>query len=187
MISGYMNSQIMNNTLNKPIIIGWSKDNQFSYQVNKADIHSDQLNMWIQEIDVHVVKGDTVSIPYGFVNPVMVSTTMQQMMQQQDGTISLSSGEMVLEYNLPIVKGVTYNSLKIENSGQSGLPVTVELWDNVKQEWEAIDQQAAVIEKVAPLQQLVMDGQTIRMRIKTSQNIQYRNPYIAVEGKVSQP
>jgi hypothetical protein len=78
MVNNYMNRMGMNGGPNKPILIGWSTDQQSLYKVNGKTPHSDQLNMWVQEVSVQSVQGNKFSATFDSVPPVMTANHVQQ-------------------------------------------------------------------------------------------------------------
>jgi hypothetical protein len=185
MINAYMNRKNNGTDRGKPLVIGWSKDKQTVYKVNGKESSSDQLNLWVQEVDFQVVQGDNISIPYGYLSPVIVNNSASQMMLEPNGSMMIGNGSVTFEYALPAIPNAAYTNLKMSLAG-GGLPqsVTMELWNEEKQAWEPLDLRST-IEKTDNLQAYIFGGGTaIRMKATTTQQVSFQNPEVALEGTV---
>ena len=50
-------------------ILGWSKDHLTNYTLKGAEVDSDQLNFWIQPVEMDWGLNGKINIPYGFLSP----------------------------------------------------------------------------------------------------------------------
>lgn len=184
MINSYMNSKGLDHE--KPLIVGWSKDKQSLFQVTGKNAKSDQLNMWIQEIDLQVVQGDKVSIPAGYASPKIVNSSTNQLIMESNGKAVINNGSVTFEYRLPRIQDVSYSKLDMRLPAGTGHSpsLTWELWNGESQAWEPLDLRAAV-EKKEHLQAYILnDGTTIRMKAVTTQQTGFHFPEVALEGTV---
>ncbi|WP_248924540.1 hypothetical protein [Paenibacillus hamazuiensis] len=187
MINMYANRNNFNgvNLSGKTWLIGWSKDEQFAYKVNGKEAKSDQLNMWVQEVQLDVVQGDNILIPYGYIAPAVVQSNVQHMGTDPMGQVYVGQGDFTFEYRLPDIEGASYHTLRMQSTG--GLPafLKLEIWNVGKNGWETLDLRQTA-EFKDNVNQYLADGTAIRVKATTTQDFGFRYPDIALEGKVKQ-
>jgi hypothetical protein len=186
LINSYMNYNNKGMNPGKPVVIGWSKDSQSLFKVNGKDASSDQLNLWVQEVDFQVVQGDKVSIPSGYISPVIVNNNTNQLFTEPNGMVVIGNGSITFEYGLPAIPGVSYSKLNMQMPPGAGIPqfLTLELWNGEKQAWEPLNLNTP-LEKKDNLQAYITDGgTTIQMKATTTQQFGFQFPEVALEGTV---
>ncbi|NOU96686.1 hypothetical protein GC093_26210 [Paenibacillus sp. LMG 31456] len=186
MINSYMNNSSKGMNQGKPVVIGWSKDKQSLFKVNGKDANTDQLNLWVQAVDFQVVQGDKISIPAGYITPVIVNNNTNQLFMEPNGTVVIGNGSVTFEYALPRIQGASYTKLDLRMPGGAGIPqfLILELWNGEKQDWEPIDLRVPV-EKKDNLSAYILDGgTTIRMKATATQQFGFQFPEVALEGTV---
>lgn len=184
MVNAYMNRLWNTGAGGETMIIGWSKDNESLYQVNGRKAQSDQLNMWVQEVKLQVVQGDKISIPYGYLSPSIVQNNLQQMHREPDGNMFAGSGDFTFEYNLPVIPGAQYDTLRIQSAG--GLPpyLSLQIWNEARKDWDPLDLRSAFVLQDGQQNDMLIGGRTIRLKATVTQDLSFRYPQVSLEGTV---
>ncbi|NTZ20165.1 hypothetical protein EXW96_22240 [Paenibacillus sp. JMULE4] len=184
MVNAYMNRLWNTGAGGETMIIGWSKDNESLYQVNGRKAQSDQLNMWVQEVKLQVVQGDKISIPYGYLSPSIVQNNLQQMHREPDGNMFVGSGDFTFEYNLPVIPGAQYDTLRIQSAG--GLPpyLSLQIWNEARKDWDPLDLRSAFVLQDGQQNDMLIGGRTIRLKATVTQDLSFRYPQVSLEGTV---
>ncbi|MBP1153794.1 MULTISPECIES: hypothetical protein [unclassified Paenibacillus] len=184
MVNSYMNRLGNAGKGGEAMVIGWSKDEESLYQVNGKKTQSDQLNMWVQEVEFQVVQGDQISIPYGYLNPSMVQNNLQQMHTEPDGNMYVSSGDFTFEYKLPVIQGAEYDTLRIQSVGALPPFLSLQIWNETKKDWDPLDLRAVFVLQDGRQNDVLIGGRTIRLKATVMQDLGFRYPQVALEGKV---
>lgn len=184
MVNAYMNRLWNTGAGGETMIIGWSKDNESLYQVNGRKAQSDQLNMWVQEVKLQVVQGDKISIPYGYLSPSIVQNNLQQMHREPDGNMFAGSGDFTFEYNLPVIPGAQYDTLRIQSAG--GLPpyLSLQIWNEARKDWDPLDLRSVFVLQDGRQNDMLIGGRTIRLKATVTQDLSFRYPQVSLEGTV---
>ncbi|TDF93783.1 DUF7408 domain-containing protein [Paenibacillus piri] len=185
MINAYMNNS-GRGIQGKPVIVGWSKDNESPFKVNGKAANSDQLSMWVQQIAFQVVQGDQVSIPPGYISPDIVNNSTNQLITEPNGMIIIGNGSITFEYSLPSIPGAAYSKMNLQIPGGIGNSqfIAFELWNGEKQAWEPLDLRLPVEKNDHVSAYLLNGGTTIRLKATASQQFGFQFPEVALEGKV---
>jgi hypothetical protein len=166
----------------KPVIIGFSTDNESRYEVNGDRIKSDNLTMWIRELSAVQQSGSRVTVPPHAMTPIIVSNTFQSYSSYGDGSMQAGAGEMELEYMVPDAFGIAYDKLDIGFPvGSGGASMTWHIWKSDTSEWMEL---AADLGNPASY---MTQAQSIRLKLVSSAEGVIMMPQLSMEGEVLQP
>ncbi|WP_135550869.1 DUF7408 domain-containing protein [Paenibacillus cymbidii] len=170
---------------NAPYVIGWSKDSLLSYKVNGSNAKSDQLNMWVQQIEPKFVQGSAVQIPYGYLSPVVVDNNLQQLFGVPGNNMTIGGGDFTFEYRLPAITGnVQYTSLHMRTDNTANA-AAMQIWNEASRSWIPFVWQAGgTVDLSDRLNELLVEGRTIRIKASSAQTVTFQYPDVALEGTV---
>lgn len=166
----------------KPIFFAWSENEGMDFQVNGKAIQNDQLTLWTQQLNLNLVQGNQIQIPFGYIRPKMAEENLQSYHYDiRSQVYSISGGSMVAEYQLPDIKNAHYSRLTIANISQE---FTAELWNAEKQDWEQVDLVTPLVLDRAALNPY-LDNNKIQIRLSISGGSELRLPDISLVGEVT--
>jgi hypothetical protein len=166
----------------QPVIVGFSEDHASQYLVDGAKVQSDNLRMWIKELEPVIQTGGRVHVPAGAISPIMTSNTIQSYSSYGDGTMQISAGEMEMEYLLPNGYGVAYDKLDINFvNGNSNPNAVWSIWQESTGQWVEL---GGSLE--APAAYLT-PAQSIRLKMVSTSEGMIWMPQLTLEGEVLQP
>lgn len=173
---------------NAPFVIGWSKDSLLSYKVNGSNAKSDQLTMWVQHIEPRFVQGNQVTIPFGYLNPIVTDNNLQQLIGVSGvpgNNMTIGGGDFTFEYRLPSIAGdVRYTSLKMRTD-QPANSAAMQIWNESSRTWVPFVWQAdGTVDLSDRMNELLVEGRTIRIKASSAQTVPFQYPAIALEGTV---
>ncbi|GAB6988228.1 hypothetical protein [Paenibacillus pini] len=166
-------------------VIGWSKDKLLHYTIKGKEITSDQLNLWAQPITVTWNNNGVMTIPFGFIVPVISQVNSGGYSENPNGIIDMSPGSVTLDYNIPSMNenDISHVNLRSSNLGKK---MTYQIWNNDKQAYEPMKWEAKIWTATGSIKPYLTNG-GIRIMISTKNQTQFVLPEISVKGKGKQP
>ncbi|WP_237391729.1 DUF7408 domain-containing protein [Paenibacillus dendrobii] len=162
-------------------IVAFSKDKLFNYRNDGKEIESDQLNLWIQPVDISWAQNGKVNIPFGFVNPIVNQIASSGWYDNPNGPSHLEPGYITFDYDVPDLKRMTSGTLKLQ-SKNPGKQTEYYIFDYKKQDWELLKWDASKQWSAAnPNGQYASQGR-IRFKLVAKEATELMLPEIAVEG-----
>ncbi|MBH5316539.1 hypothetical protein I6N90_01805 [Paenibacillus sp. GSMTC-2017] len=176
--------QLINNYFNRsngitnavPTIIGFSIDHKSQYEVNGKKVKSDNLKMWVQELDQIEQIGNRVVVPEGVLRPIITTSTMTTFENYGTG-IRVGTGEIVMEYLVPNSYSVAYDKIDVQINNNGGSNLTWSIWHEVSGKWVTLNGELA-----APKDYFV-DGQSIKIKLEAATETQSAFPDVVLEGE----
>lgn len=162
-------------------VIGFSTANVSSqYSVDGKTVNSEDVFMWVQQLDYDYTVDGEFHLPAGAINPIPDFGTTQ--VHYREGySYDLGAGEVVLSYRLPRETGVQYNRLESFQS-YTDSSVTYEIWNEENQDWEPMVTGGA-IDQLSDFYLSENNTLTIRMNISNGGYIRF--PDFAIKGTVN--
>lgn len=182
---GLMNNY-MGNSGSSNVIIAWDQAALSNYKVNGKDVPTEQLNMWVQQVQPQFVSDNNeIQVPYGYIRGAVSNITANDWSQDSSFVVSMSEGDMDFEYNLTDVShNASFSELHIrqQNSGQG---TTAMIWNKTLNNWEPltwVNGQVAITENV---DHYIQSGSRLLIRITASAWTNFDVPEISLKGKMS--
>ncbi|RJE86848.1 hypothetical protein D3P07_16810 [Paenibacillus sp. 1011MAR3C5] len=169
-------------SMSAPVIVGFSKDHESNYSVNGSKVKSDNMRMWVQELQPINRIGDRVVVPAGVITPLISSSTLQVLQSYGNGVMQVGTGSAELEYLIPNGERIAYDNLDIQFAqgfGNSGVDWSV--WHEATGKWTAIKDDLG-----APSEYITEQG-SIRIKLDVLNQTETVFPYIVLEGEELSP
>ena len=170
----------------EPVVVGFSRDGNLWFEVNGKQVKTDNVTLWVQPFRLESVQDGRYYVPPGTVQPFVTDNRMEQMARDQDGTMTLTRGELEFEYRLPEAAGVDYESLRIYPDNRFGQQNRIQwsIWDAAAGEWTELQLGSGTLDLGEQSPNYVADGGIIRMKAAVAAQADTRLPGIGLEGKV---
>ncbi|MDQ6419154.1 hypothetical protein RB620_06840 [Paenibacillus sp. LHD-117] len=166
----------------KPLIVGFSTDQESKYLVNGGKVKSDNLKMWLKELDPLEHTGSRMTVPAGSISPIVLTNTLQKYELYGDGNIHVGAGELELEYIVPNSYGVAYDKLEVHfPNGGKNASMTWSIWNEKKGQWTELT------DPLEPPPSYLTAAQSIRIKMTSAVEGNITLPQVALEGEVLQP
>lgn len=164
-------------------ILGWSKDHLTNYTLKGAEVDSDQLNFWIQPVEMDWGLNGEISIPYGFLSPE-ISQVNAPMFGVYPHGVEMGQGSLIAEFPLISEGNVKYSELSIKGTKFNN-NVTMEIWNSKKSEWEPVTDANNVFTISKNPEQYIV-GNRIRFMITAKDQTNFMMPELSVKGEATQ-
>ncbi|MFD1175224.1 hypothetical protein ACFQ3W_02735 [Paenibacillus puldeungensis] len=164
------------------LLIAWSKEQLSSYKVNGKNVKSDQLNMWVQSFEPTLSQNGEVNLPFGYVDGRVIGSTPSQWNQETPGKVSMSSGDMQIEYRLPSQGDIIYSGLTIRQQDQ-GKMTTAMIWNADKKDWQELNWTNGEVKYTDQANQYLQNGAIIRIQITAKEWTSFDIPEISLQGR----
>ncbi|MEK3733813.1 hypothetical protein MKX64_15545 [Paenibacillus sp. FSL M8-0334] len=162
-------------------IFGWSKDHLTNYTRAGKEVSSDQLNFWVQPIQMGwALNEGEITIPYGFLTPEVTQVNSPIFGTYVHG-VELGQGTMIMEFPLLPGDDVKYSEISIKGTRVPGV-ATMELWNASSGEWEPMTQQNSVHVIADNPEQYIVNNK-IRIMISTSDHVNFMMPELSLKGE----
>ncbi|MCJ8013151.1 hypothetical protein MUG84_15575 [Paenibacillus sp. KQZ6P-2] len=162
-------------------ILAFSSDQLFSYRNDGRDIENDQLNLWLQPVNISWTQNGKLNIPFGFVTPIVNQVFSPNWYEQPNGVSHIEQGEITFDYDVPDMKKMTGGTLKLQ-SKTPGMKTEYYIFNYQKQDWDLIKWDASKQWSTAnPNDQYASQGR-IRVKLTAKEATELRLPELAVEG-----
>ncbi|WP_136603841.1 DUF7408 domain-containing protein [Paenibacillus dokdonensis] len=164
-------------------IVAFSKDKLFNYRNDGRDIDSDQLNLWLQPVDISWTQNGKVKIPLGFITPIVNQVASPNWYEQPNGISHIEQGYITFDYDVTDMKKMTGGMLKLQ-AKNPGKQTEYYIFNYKKQDWELIKWDASKQWSAAnPNDQYASQGR-IRIKLTAKEATELMLPELAVEGAV---
>ncbi|RAR41636.1 hypothetical protein [Paenibacillus sp. MDMC362] len=164
-------------------ILGWSKDHLTNYTLKGAEVDSDQLNFWIQPVEMDWGLNGEINIPYGFLSPE-ISQVNAPMFGVYPHGVEMGQGSLIAEFPLILEGNVKYSELSIKGTKFNN-NVTMEIWNSKKSEWEPVTDANNVFTITKNPEQYIV-GNRIRFMITAKDQTNFMMPELSVKGEATQ-
>lgn len=166
----------------EPYIIGFAKSNGNLFKIDGANVQSERIDLFVQQIKPDYVQGDRLFIPGGVIVPYMDSSNASYIGGINNGVIDMGMGDMTLMFRLPNRPEWRYEKLTLATAAQPQFKL--ELWNEKKQSWESLQGGQAVELNADQIEQSLTPGNGIRLKVTNSQNGRFAYPVMSAEGVV---
>ncbi|WP_246059925.1 DUF7408 domain-containing protein [Paenibacillus lautus] len=160
-------------------ILGWSKDHLTNYTLKGAEVDSDQLNFWIQPVEMDWGLNGEINIPYGFLSPE-ISQVNAPMFGVYPHGVEMGQGSLIAEFPLISEGNVKYSELSVKGTKFNN-NVTMEIWNSKKSEWEPVTEVNNVHTITKNPEQYIV-GNRIRFMITAKDQTNFMMPELSVKG-----
>ncbi|MGE7827015.1 DUF7408 domain-containing protein [Paenibacillus sp. NPDC093718] len=164
-------------------ILGWSKDHLTNYTLKGAEVDSDQLNFWIQPVEMDWGLNGEINIPYGFLSPE-ISQVNAPMFGIYPHGVEMGQGSLIAEFPLILEGNVKYSELSMKGTKFNN-NVTMEIWNSKKSEWEPVTDANNVFTITKNPEQYIV-GNRIRFMITAKDQTNFMMPELSVKGEATQ-
>ncbi|MGG4340876.1 DUF7408 domain-containing protein [Paenibacillus lautus] len=163
-------------------ILGWSKDHLTNYTLKGAEVDSDQLNFWIQPVEMDWGLNGEINIPYGFLSPE-ISQVNAPMFGVYPHGVEMGQGSLIAEFPLISEGNVKYSELSLKGTKFNN-NVTMEIWNSKKSEWESVTDANNVFTISKNPEQYIV-GNRIRFMITAKDQTNFMMPELSVKGEAT--
>lgn len=163
-------------------ILGWSKDHLTNYTLKGAEVDSDQLNFWIQPVEMDWGLNGEINIPYGFMSPE-ISQVNAPMFGVYPHGVEMGQGSLIAEFPLISEGNVKYSELSMKGTKFNN-NVTMEIWNSKKSEWEPVTNTNNVFTITKNPEQYIV-GNRIRFMITAKDQTNFMMPELSVKGEAT--
>lgn len=169
------------------VVIAWDQEPLSEYKVNGKNVPTEQLNMWVQQVQLQFVNKDNqeVNIPYGFVEGKISNITTNDWGRERAGRVYMAEGEMDLEYN---ISGVDYRAifsqLDISQSDQ-GNRTTAMIWNYTLNDWEPLSLVKGEVSITENVDHYIQ-GFKVMIRVSSIEWNSFDIPVISLKGRVNE-
>lgn len=163
-------------------ILGWSKDHLTNYTLKGAEVDSDQLNFWIQPVEMDWGLNGEINIPYGFLSPE-ISQVNAPMFGVYPHGVEMGQGSLIAEFPLISEGNVKYSELSMKGTKFNN-NVTMEIWNSKKSEWEPATNTNNVFTITKNPEQYIV-GNRIRFMITAKDQTNFMMPELSVKGEAT--
>lgn len=163
-------------------ILGWSKDYLTNYTLKGAEVDSDQLNFWIQPVEMDWGLNGEINIPYGFLSPE-ISQVNAPMFGVSPHGVEMGQGSLIAEFPLISEGNVKYSELSLKGTKFNN-NVTMEIWNSKKSEWEPVTDVNNVHTITKNPEQYIV-GNRIRFMITAKDQTNFMMPELSVKGEAT--
>ncbi|GIO95209.1 hypothetical protein J14TS5_02950 [Paenibacillus lautus] len=163
-------------------ILGWSKDHLTNYTLKGAEVDSDQLNFWIQPVEMDWGLNGEINIPYGFLSPE-ISQVNAPMFGVSPYGVEMGQGSLIAEFPLISEGNVKYSELSMRGTKFNN-NVMMEIWNSKKSEWEPVTDVNNVHTITKNPEQYIV-GNRIRFMITAKDQTNFMMPELSVKGEVT--
>lgn len=164
-------------------ILGWSKDHLTNYTLKGAEVDSDQLNFWIQPVEMDWGLNGEINIPYGFLSPE-ISQVNAPMFGVYPHGVEMGQGSLIAEFPLISEGNVKYSELSMKGTKFNN-NVTMEIWNSKKSAWEPVTDANNVFTITKNPEQYIV-GNRIRFMITAKDQTNFMMPELSVKGEATQ-
>lgn len=164
-------------------ILGWSKDHLTNYTLKGAEVDSDQLNFWIQPVEMDWGLNGKINIPYGFLSPE-ISQVNAPMFGVYPHGVEMGQGSLIAEFPLISEGNVKYSELSVKGTKFNN-NVTMEIWNSKKSAWEPVTDANNVFTITKNPEQYIV-GNRIRFMITAKDQTNFMMPELSVKGEATQ-
>ncbi|MDP5273118.1 DUF7408 domain-containing protein [Chengkuizengella axinellae] len=174
-----MNDRYGNIKSTEPYIVGLSKDQDHNILIDGEEVLSNNLNVWIQPLDMELMNENNLYIPSGYIQPYFNTVNVSNF-NIFDSNMEIGQGELIIEYVLPDIENANYSRI---NFTGNLLHTYFEIWNEFEQTWEPFD---ANIDEGAS--DYITSNNKIQIRIlkDTSNLVTLEIPKISLEGTVEE-
>ncbi|MNO22241.1 hypothetical protein D3C76_120210 [compost metagenome] len=184
---GIMNNYFYDQTTsNNNVLIAWDKSELVDYKVNGKEVPTEQLNMWVQKVQLQYVNANQeIQVPYGFIEGRISSASVTDWSREGSGRINMSDGDMEFEYNVSqFGRSASYSELGIRQQ-DSGQRTTAAIWNQSLNDWEPLAWTKGQVTITKNVDDYVQNGSRLLIRITVSEWSSYDVPEISLKGKMS--
>ncbi len=164
-------------------ILGWSKEHLTNYTLKGAEVDSDQLNFWIQPVEMDWGLNGEINIPYGFLSPE-ISQVNAPMFGVYPHGVEMGQGSLIAEFPLISEGNVKYSELSMKGTKFNN-NVTMEIWNSKKSEWEPVTD-ANNVHTITKNPEQYIVGNRIRFMITAKDQTNFMMPELSVKGEATQ-
>lgn len=164
-------------------ILGWSKEHLTNYTLKGAEVDSDQLNFWIQPVEMDWGLNGELNIPYGFLSPE-ISQVNAPMFGVYPHGVEMGQGSLIAEFPLISEGNVKYSELSMKGTKFNN-NVTMEIWNSKKSEWEPVTD-ANNVHTITKNPEQYIVGNRIRFMITAKDQTNFMMPELSVKGEATQ-
>lgn len=164
-------------------ILAFSKDKLLNYRSDGRDMESDQLNLWLQPVQISWVQNGQLNIPFGFIMPIVNQISSPNWYQEPNGMSHMEQGSVTFDYDVPDMKSMTGGTLKLQGTNP-GKQTEYYIFNDLKQDWEPMKWDASKQWSAAnPNEQYASQGR-IRVKVTAKAATDLMLPELAVKGAV---
>lgn len=163
-------------------ILGWSKDHLTNYTLKGAEVDSDQLNFWIQPVEMDWGLNGEINIPYGFLSPE-ISQVNAPMFGVYPHGVEMGQGSLIAEFPLISEGNVKYSELSVKGTKFNN-NVTMEIWNSKKSVWDPVTDANNVFTITKNPEQYIV-GNRIRFMITAKDQTNFMMPELSVKGEAT--
>lgn len=164
-------------------VLAFSNDKLFNYRSDNREIESEQLNLWLQPVNVHWIQNGKLNLPFGFIAPVVNQISAPGWYEEPNGISHIEQGNVTFDYDVPDLKKMAGGVLKLR-SKNAGKQTEYHIFNYKKQDWELIQWDTSKQWSAAnPNGQYASQGR-IRMKVTAKAATELILPELAVEGAV---
>lgn len=168
------------------VVIAWDQEMISDYKVNGKKVPTEQLNMWVQQVQLSFVDEDQkIHIPYGFIQGKIISSTANDWGKEQAGRMYTSEGELEFEYNIYGVDHESVYSQLFISQRDQGSRTTAAIWNYEQNDWESLSWVNGQVEITENVHQYIQHSK-VKVRLTSLEWTGFDIPSISLEGRVSQ-
>ncbi|MBW5448065.1 hypothetical protein GE107_18570 [Cohnella sp. CFH 77786] len=188
LLNSYMNGNNSNKFVTKPVIVGFSKDEESWFTVDGKHAKSDNLTLWVQPFDLGELSGDGDILP-GTIQPFITKQDMPSVAYEYPSNrMNLSRGSMEFEYQLPVMAAhesdAAYDKLTIYPSEiVSGSLLELSIWNAKTGKWEVLNGSTLEVSPAEGAASYVTEEHAVRMKLEAKSEVGYALPAIGLERK----
>ncbi|BFH64878.1 DUF7408 domain-containing protein [Paenibacillus azoreducens] len=163
-------------------VLGFSKDKLFNYLNDGHEIDSNQLNLWVQPVNISWIQKGKLNIPFGFVSPTITQSSGSWYVEP-NGISHIEQGYIMFDYDAPDMKKMTGGTMKLQTKNP-GKQTEYSIFNYQKQDWEPIVWGTSKQWSTAnPNEKYASQGH-IRIKLSAKEATDLVLPELAVEGAV---
>ncbi|MDO7907306.1 hypothetical protein Q5741_12905 [Paenibacillus sp. JX-17] len=186
MLNSYLPSTALYNA--RTYVLAWNNDELLSYKSDGRRIAGEQLNLWLQKVNLNWSNNGTISVPYGFVSPSIITGAGSGWNQNGNNLIDMGQGSMILDYDMP--SGITASKLNEIHFRQQTLGQNTDYavmnWQT--QKWEPVKWTKNLYSLMqGAFGDYLLNGRTLRLRITVQNQTTFSLPDLSLKGKGNTP
>lgn len=163
-------------------IIGFSRTSASPFAIDRQNIQSDTIDLYVQKVEPDFESGGRVYIPRGVLVPYVQSSTVSYMNTYSTGVVEVGHGEFTLVYPLPDRPDWQFDRVTLELAPSPQFEVS--LWNESDQSWEPLTDVKVELD-ADRLSRIRVAGEGIRLKVAhSSDQGRFTYPTLSAEGTV---
>lgn len=164
-------------------VLAFNNDKLLQYRSDSHDIESEQLNLWLQPVNISWIQNGKINIPFGFIAPVVNQIAAPGWYEDPTGISHIEQGSVMFDYDVPDLKKMADGAIKLR-SKNLGKQTEYHIFNYKKQDWELMKWDTSKPWSAAnPNDQYASQGR-IRLKLTAKAATELMLPELAVEGAV---